>query len=1549
MPPRTRRGGQAKRAGSNRTGRSVGGKKSNAVPAHSVVTNDTDGRVEYSSSKPAKDGEQTNGGDKNDDDSGLTNKGIEAIAKRYWLSDHPDWSEATVTTILEKHIVGNGYSRTTLQTLERLQYFELYLWPNYKSDSSTDVPLISILLMLNEKYIQGLSGAAWAFIAEKSSQGKGVGFAKLFDDVVAFSTRSVQAVQSDAKEPSILARSLVVQFLISCFSSLETPVVREACMPLTSLLLWHHIDDSKKAVDAMFGRTPQLQKLWKHMSKKCVAGKKTTQEEAARNQRDRDYLPMLVRDFVNGVLRENGSNGTLDYCIKFLEFLIDLDSQLPTRRYVNLLLVDYQVVGLCERSPWYQTKNKDSDNDKKEGFSTNTGRGVFTRLVDQLRDRVYFQVRDVTGEAVSEAEAKETHYRIVQELQLVAFREFADTLEPLALSSVAKISEDPSTLRTSLGSLDYDSLLILAHMVGIRTKSIVESSATRGGGGGADLVVDGRYTKPYIIDCFVQRYMRRATVAVQVRSISLYPTEKDLLDRLVVEADQYSRLPYSVSYKDESGSECVNICYPTLPVPKLNLQFLSHHDYLMRCFELFRLESTFEIRGNVIDAVRRLQPRLTYDESTDMTVGGGAGRGDSSTSTSNTHFDGWARMAVPMASYSIVDVQRPRLGEQAPSRVRADISIDLSTFTESIRREWLTDVRPRDVLILLAVRAAPASNGRSTATDDDVLCWIQGARGCEVECRLDSKGKPIDEQHQQQQQQSHDSRMLNIRVSMDTHQYYEDMRSGGDDVYAALNVAMRRRPQENNFKAVLETIRDLMMSTSPSSAAILPDWLTSTFLGYGDPTKATAMQQAYARATSNRHKSVRINLGDTFLDEGHLRECLGDRNPLEIDGGVFAKPCIVELPVGSDGVLRVTSEPPVNRGPIELRRPRQNTVRFTAAQVSAIRSACLPGLSLLVGPPGTGKTDVAVQIIANLYHAHPAQKILLVTHSNQALNQLFEKIIALNIEPRHLLRLGHGEEELDAEERYSKAGRVESFLERRLELLAEVQQLADSMDVRGDYGYTCDNARLFFITQVRLRWEAFYRKAVAQVDQDSADAGRFVVDGFPFALFFENALGHSVFGAAADAASSTASDLLEVAAGCFRYIESIFDELADIQPFELLRSSADRSNYLLTNQARIVAMTCTHAALKRKELVALGFRYDTVVLEEAAQILDVETFIPLVLQQPSSAVDASSSHNSNRLKRLVMIGDHNQLPPVVKNSGLRAYANMEQSMFARFVRLGVPYTELNKQARARPEIADLYRYRYTALGDLEALVGAGPFALPNSGFQNTFQFVNVADFGSRGGESAPTRYYYQNLGEAEYVVAVYQYMRLLGYPASRIAILTTYNGQRALLRDVLERRCTGSDMLDALFGLPGALSTVDQFQGQQSDYVLLSLVRTKSVGHLRDLRRLTVALSRARLGLYVFGRRQLFESCFELQHPMKLLLANGDCLKLRPNGEQYGKKQEQQQLDGDRSEHDNGCIVIRDVEHMGKLVYKMIEEAVAALDNRHLQYDSSDASASDSE
>ena len=88
--------------------------------------------------------------------------------------------------------------------------------------------------------------------------------------------------------------------------------------------------------------------------------------------------------------------------------------------------------------------------------------------------------------------------------------------------------------------------------------------------------------------------------------------------------------------------------------------------------------------------------------------------------------------------------------------------------------------------------------------------------------------------------------------------------------------------------------------------------------------------------------------------------------------------------------------------------------------MEAVRSGMQHGLTMVVGPPGTGKTDVAVQIISNIYHNNPNERTLIITHSNQALNQLFEKVMALDIDERHLLRMGRGEEMLATDKDFSK-------------------------------------------------------------------------------------------------------------------------------------------------------------------------------------------------------------------------------------------------------------------------------------------------------------------------------------------------------------------------------------------------------------------------------------------------------------------------------------------------------------------------------------------------
>ena len=197
--------------------------------------------------------------------------------------------------------------------------------------------------------------------------------------------------------------------------------------------------------------------------------------------------------------------------------------------------------------------------------------------------------------------------------------------------------------------------------------------------------------------------------------------------------------------------------------------------------------------------------------------------------------------------------------------------------------------------------------------------------------------------------------------------------------------------------------------------------------------------------------------------------------------------------------------------------------------------------------------------------------------------------------------------------------------------------------------------------------------------------------------------------------------------------------------------------------------------------------------------------------------------------------------------------------------------------------------------------------------------INVDDFNGVG-ESQPSPFFYQNLAEAEFVVATYMYMRLIGYPAEKISILTTYNGQKHLLRDVVKARCANNPMI----GNPHKITTVDKYQGQQNDFILLSLVRSYNVGHLRDVRRLVVATSRARLGLYIFGRAALFKNCYELQPTFNQLLGRPLQLHLCPN-EVYRSNDRKANVTAPNP------IIMRDMTQMCKFVYDFYAGKVAAM------------------
>uniref|UniRef100_A0A2N9IZE1 Intron-binding protein aquarius N-terminal domain-containing protein n=1 Tax=Fagus sylvatica TaxID=28930 RepID=A0A2N9IZE1_FAGSY len=1320
----------------------------------------------------------------------LTKIAVDNWSKAGGAGEKPEkaFDPELVKDIYETELLVKGGRKTVplqrVMILEVSQYLENYLWPNFDPKTASFEHIMSMILMVNEKFRENV--AAWVCFYDRKDIFKG------------FLERVLRL--KEGREVSIAEKTNYLVFMINAFQSLEDEVVSETVLRLASLQSWHSLSYGRFQMELCLN--PDLIKKWKRIIKR-EAKEATKQGERElfdpSTKPEVKFLRNLIEEFLevldstiysqehcineDGIIDANGLKKVDDacvlYCERFMEFLIDLLSQLPTRRYLRPLVADVAVVAKCHLSALYRH-----------------GKGkLFAQLVDLLQFYEKFEINDHVGTQLTDDEVVQSHYDRFQSFQLLAFKKIPK-LQELALANVGAINQ-----RADLSKkLSVLSLKELKDLVCRKLKLISEEDPW-------SERVD------FLIEVMVSFFEKQQSQKEAINALPLYPNEQIMWDESLVPSINYS------------GEGC-------LALPKLNLQFLTLHDYLLRNFNLFRLESTYEIREDIQEAVPHLLPYINNE--------------------GETAFRGWSRMAVPIKEFKISEVKQPNIGEVKPSSVTAEVTFSISSYKAQIRSEW-NALKEHDVLFLLSIRPSfePLSAEEAAKASVPQRLGLQYVRGCEIIEVRDEEGTLMNDftgRIKRDEWKPPKGELRTVTVALDTAQYHMDVSNiaekGSDDVYGTFNILMRRKPKENNFKAILESIRDLM-----NEYCIVPDWLHNIFLGYGNPSAA--------QWTNMPDLLEMVDFKDTFLDADHLKESFPDYQVSFInpDGSENLHPrppfrsrlsrtlkgghaLLGNNMAGVDSAddvdtvdasskkekLIVEAYTPPDPGPYPQDQPKQNSVRFTPTQIGAIISGVQPGLTMVVGPPGTGKTDTAVQILNVLYHNCPSQRTLIITHSNQALNDLFEKIMQRDVPARYLLRLGQGEQELATDLDFSRQGRVNAMLVRRLELLSEVERLARSLQLPEDVGYTCETAGYFWLLHVYSRWEQFLAACA-----ENEDKPNFVKDRFPFKEFFSDTPRPIFTG------ESFERDM-RAAKGCFRHLKTMFQELEECRAFELLKSTADRANYLMTKQAKIVAMTCTHAALKRKDFLQLGFKYDNLLMEESAQILEIETFIPMLLQRQEDGYA--------RLKRCILIGDHHQLPPVVKNMAFQKYSHMDQSLFTRFVRLGIPYIELNAQGRARPSIAKLYNWRYRDLGDLPYVKEEAIFHRANAGFSYEYQLVDVPDYQGRG-ESAPSPWFYQNEGEAEYVVSVYMYLRLLGYPANKISILTTYNGQKLLIRDVINRRCVPYDFI----GPPSKVTTVDKFQGQQNDFILLSLVRTRFVGHLRDVRRLVVAMSRARLGL----------------------------------------------------------------------------------------------------
>ena len=278
-----------------------------------------------------------------------------------------------------------------------------------------------------------------------------------------------------------------------------------------------------------------------------------------------------------------------------------------------------------------------------------------------------------------------------------------------------------------------------------------------------------------------------------------------------------------------------------------------------------------------------------------------------------------------------------------------------------------------------------------------------------------------------------------------------------------------------------------------------------------------------------------------------------------------------------------------------------------------------------------------------------------------------------------------------------------------------------------------------------------------------------------------------------------------------------------------------RINGDLFAEARVIACTLIGSAHRLLE----GMKFGTLFIDEAAQALEPACWIPM-----------------RRVSRVVLAGDHCQLPPTVKSiAALKA---------------GLGRTLMERLVELKPEAVTLLQVQYRMNDDIMRFSSnyfyhGKVVSAPEVKFRSILDldraitWVETAPTDEQQGEASADGLSLVNQAEAVLTLdALQQYFSRIGKQRLLderidVGIISPYRAQVQLLRRLLAKREFFKPFRRFI-----SVNTVDGFQGQERDVIVISLVRSNDVGQigfLRDLRRMNVAMTRARMKLIILGDR----------------------------------------------------------------------------------------------
>ena len=297
---------------------------------------------------------------------------------------------------------------------------------------------------------------------------------------------------------------------------------------------------------------------------------------------------------------------------------------------------------------------------------------------------------------------------------------------------------------------------------------------------------------------------------------------------------------------------------------------------------------------------------------------------------------------------------------------------------------------------------------------------------------------------------------------------------------------------------------------------------------------------------------------------------------------------------------------------------------------------------------------------------------------------------------------------------------------------------------------------------------------------------------------------------------------------------SDFNKLCE-QKFEL----EERYSAAVALQSKVVAMTITGASLHRRMIESLA--PSVVIVEEAAEVLEPQLIAIL----------------GPWVKHLVMIGDHKQLPPPVQCYKLAKDYHFDLSMMERLIKGGIPYVSLKFQNRMRPSLSKYLLDIYPELMDGQRVERIPKFGL----LKSDIFFWNHASPEVK--DRSVT-----NEEEASRAVKLAMFFITQNVPPKTITILSTYRGQTGLIRRKIDEIQKAAEYKE---WIPPTLKreenvqvhTVDMYQGDENEIVIVSLVRSNNenkLGFVKLLNRRCVSQSRAKQAVIFIGNYNTISS-----------------------------------------------------------------------------------------